>query len=108
MHLTMPSGHNRGSSMHLHGHLWARDPYLAEKVDAQGFPLANAGVGSVKIGNNPMSFYQGAQDNVSPYSHWSIVTRAGGAAGVPGDYLLSDFQATNRSGGMWGVLRVTP
>ena len=107
MHLAMPAGHNRGSSMHLHGHLWARDPYLAQKVDARGFPLADAGVGSVAIGNNPMAFYQGAQDNVSPYSHWTIASQAGGAFGVAGDYLLSDFQASNRAGGLWGILRVT-
>ena len=108
MHLTMPVGHNRGSTMHLHGHLWARDPYLAQNVDAAGFPLANAGVGSVKIGANPMSFYQGAQDNVSPGSHWTIVAPAGGAFGVTGDYLLGDFAASNRAGGLWGLLRVEP
>ena len=93
MHLAMPVGHNRGSTMELHGHLWARDPYLAQGVDSAGFPLANAGVGSVKIGANPMS---------------TIQSVAGGAFGVPGDYLLGDFQASNRFGGLWGLLRVTP
>ncbi len=108
MHLTMPTSHNRGSTMHLHGHLWAREPFLAQNVDAKGFPLANAGVGSVRIGSNPMSFYQGAQDNVAAGAHWTIVTQAGGGFAVPGDYLFSDFQATNRLQGLWGILRVTP
>jgi manganese oxidase len=107
MHVTMPAGGTRSSTFTLHGHLWARDPYLAQNVDALGYPLKNAGVGSVRIGDNPMAMYLGGQQHVLPGAHWSFVfPSAGGAFGVPGDYLYRDMVAGGNQGGFWGIVRV--
>jgi len=107
MHVVMPAGGSRNVTFGLHGHLWARDPYLAEKTDAMGFPLKNAGVGSVKIGNNPLSMYLGGQENVLPAAHFSFVfPSAGGAFAVPGDYLYRDMAGFGNLNGFWGIVRV--
>jgi hypothetical protein len=107
MHVMMPSGGSRNSSFALHGHLWPRDPYLAQNVDAAGFPRKAAGVGSVRIGNNPMSMYLGGQENVLPSAHWSFVfPSAGGANQIAGDYLYRDVGAFGNLSGLWGILRV--
>jgi hypothetical protein len=126
IHLTNPNSSNRGTTFALHGHLWARDPYLAQRRDAAGFPSAangmqlTGGVGSVDIGTdtydgqgnrvsaNPMSFYIGAQESVIGGSHFSVVLpRAGGVDGVTGDYLFRDTAAAGMGGGAWGIVRVT-
>jgi hypothetical protein len=107
MHVMMPSGGSRNTTFALHGHAWARDPYLAEKVDAKGFPLARSGVASVRIGDNPMAMYLGGQENVLPGAHFSFVMpSAGGAFAVPGDYLYRDVGGLGNLGGFWGILRV--
>jgi manganese oxidase len=107
VHVMMPSGGSRNSTFALHGHVWPRDPYLAEKVDVRGFPLQRAGVGSVRIGDNPMSIFLGGQENVLPGSHWSFVfPSAGGAFAIPGDYLYRDASSMGNLGGFWGILRV--
>ncbi len=107
MHVMMPSGGSRNTNFALHGHAWPRDPYLAENVDAKGFPLRNAGVGSVRIGNNPMAMWLGGQENVLPGSHFSfVVPSAGGAFAVPGDYLYRDVGGMGNLSGFWGILRV--
>ena len=113
IHLTNPNSSNRGATFALHGHLWARDPYLSQRRDAAGFP-SNAGggqltggVGSVDIGNNPMSFYTGAQESIIGAAHFSFVLpSAGGVDGVTGDYLFRDTAAAGFGGGAWGMLRV--
>ena len=111
MHLAMPSGGSRNSTFALHGHLWPRDPYLEENVDKDGFPQQQKkpGVGSVRIGDNPMTMYLGGQENVLPGAHWSFVfPSAGGAFAVPGDYLYRDAGSLGNLGGFWGILRVGP
>ncbi|MBI2276155.1 MAG: hypothetical protein HYU74_02245 [Dechloromonas sp.] len=107
LHVMMPSGGSRNSTFALNGHAWPRDPYLAEKVDAQGFPMPRAGVGSVRIGNNPMAMYLAGQENVLPGAHFSFVMpSAGGPFAVPGDYLYRDVGGMGNLGGFWGILRV--
>jgi hypothetical protein len=107
MHVMMPSGGSRNTTFALHGHHWARDPYLAENVDAKGFPMPRPGVGSVRIGDNPMAMYLGGQENVLPGAHFSFVMpSAGGAFAVPGDYLYRDVGGMGNLSGFWGVVRV--
>ncbi|MBS1211963.1 MAG: hypothetical protein H6R26_579, partial [Proteobacteria bacterium] len=83
MHFVVPHGTTRGSTFHLHGHVWPRAPYITT-----GYSVGNsvAGLlGSERIGENPLSFYQGGQESVTPYSHWDLVfPSAGGSEGVQG------------------------
>lgn len=107
LHLAMPSGGSRNATFALHGHAWPRDPYLAERVDKNGFPQNKPGVGSVRIGDNPMAMYLGGQESVLPAAHWSFIfPSAGGAFGIPGDYLYQDVSGMGNLGGFWGLLRV--
>ncbi len=108
--MTVPNSSNRATTFQLHGHVWPRDPFLALWIDAGGFPLnANIdNVGSVRIGDNPMQFYIGAQESLIGSSHYVIkpVNGAGGAGRVPGDYLFRDAASAGMGGGAWGILRV--
>ena len=108
-HVTMPSGGSRGATYQLDGHLHPQEPYLSEKVDASGYPLQYAGVGSVRFGKNPLTRYSGSQESVLPAAHYDFMyPSAGGGNAIPGDYLYRDFAVFGNSGGIWGLLRVEP
>jgi hypothetical protein len=71
------------------------------------YSLGGPGLGSVKIGHNPLSFYQGGQESVTPYAHFDLrLPSAGGANAVKGDYLFRDQAGFGITSGMWGILRV--
>ncbi len=107
-HVLMPSGGSRGATFQLDGHVWAFNPFQAERVDLYGYPLKDAGIGSVRFGYNPMAMYIGSQESVLPAAHFSFMfPSAGGANAVPGDYLYRDYAAFGNLGGMWGLLRVS-
>ena len=76
----------------LHGHVWQEEPYVN---------------GSKEIGNNPLSQSQGSRDGFGPNIAFdAVIEKAGGAAGVTGDYLYRTFIGNNFQTGMWGLLRV--
>ncbi|EJN33053.1 hypothetical protein PMI38_04917 [Pseudomonas sp. GM84] len=107
-HVLMPSGGSRGATFQLDGHVWAFNPFQAERVDLWGYPMKDAGIGSVRFGYNPMAMYIGAQESVLPAAHFSFMfPSAGGANAIPGDYLYRDYAAFGNLGGMWGLLRVS-
>jgi len=110
--LTTPNSSNRATTFILHGHVWPRDPFLALRRNAAGFPdNANIdNVGSVVIGDNPLQFYFGAQESVIGSAHYVIkpTSGAGGKDAVTGDYLMRDGAAAGMGGGAWGILRVGP
>ncbi|MEN5033638.1 manganese-oxidizing multicopper oxidase MnxG [Pseudomonas sp. TWI929] len=107
-HVLMPSGGSRGATFQLDGHVWAFNPFQAQRVDLWGFPMKDAGIGSVRFGYNPMAMYIGAQESVLPAAHFSFMfPSAGGANAVPGDYLYRDYAAFGNLGGIWGLLRVS-
>ncbi|UVJ46334.1 hypothetical protein NVV94_12840 [Pseudomonas sp. LS1212] len=107
-HVLMPSGGSRGATFQLDGHVWAFNPFQAERVDLWGYPMKDAGIGSVRFGYNPMAMYIGAQESVLPAAHFSFMfPSAGGANAVPGDYLYRDYAAFGNLGGIWGLLRVS-
>ncbi len=118
LRLLNPSGVGRGSIMMLHGHVWQRSPYICPGDDQYGlvgackptgfFPsLPGFSVGSRAIGDSPLSFYLGAQDQVVPMSHFEVFLRsAGGSEPVPGDYLFRDVGSFGNTGGIWSLMRV--
>jgi len=76
----------------LHGHVWQEEPYIN---------------GSKEIGNNPLSQNQGSRDGFGPNIAFdAVIDKAGGAAGVTGDYLYRTFIGSNFQNGIWGLLRV--
>jgi hypothetical protein len=78
----------------LHGHLWARHPHNN---------------GSTEIDpNNQRTFWHGEQMGHGPTNHFDVVplNGAGGANGIPGDYLYRDVTPVHAYNGIWGILRV--
>jgi hypothetical protein len=90
-----PGGHPRGHVFQVHGHIWQEEPYVN---------------GSTQIGYNPLSEWKGSQHGHGPSNHFDAVLMngAGGAFGIPGDYLYRDQQSFMFDGGLWGIFRVTP
>jgi hypothetical protein len=96
LRLVMPTGVGRGSVMHLHGHVWRRDPYLE----------GPGGVPSQCIGANALAMWLGGQESITPMAHFDLVfDRTGGAAAVPGDYLLRDQGGFGITNGLWSIVR---
>jgi hypothetical protein len=116
LHVLEPTGVGRATVFELHGHPWPRDPYLAEKRDVHGFPIDDGGLGSIRVGpnasvdgqHNPMQFWLGGQESVTPQAHFDVIlSSAGGRYGVPGDYLFRDHAGFGITNGLWGIMRVT-
>ena len=69
----------------LHGHVWQEEPYIN---------------GSRQIGNNPLSQSQGSRDGFGANVAFdAVIDKAGGAGGVPGDYLYRTFIGERLPGG---------
>ena len=81
-----PGGHPRAAVFALQGHYWRQDP------------------------GSPTSPVIGAQAGIGPADHWDFIPfhGAGGAFGVPGDYLYRNKVTFGVDAGQWGILRVTP
>lgn len=98
LRLVMPTGVGRGSVMHLHGHVWRRDPYLE----------GPGGVPSQCIGANALAMWLGGQESITPMAHFDLIfDSTGGAAAVPGDYLLRDQGGFGITNGLWSIVRNT-
>jgi hypothetical protein len=111
IHSAVPHGTSRGTTLTFHGHVWQRDPYVCPGESRNGLTGAcnMTGVGSKAIGDNPMGFAQGAQESITPYSHFTFLfPMAGGRNKVEGDYLFRDVGSFGNASGLWGLLRVDP
>lgn len=75
----------------VHGHPWQEEPYISD---------------STKIGFNPLSETQGAQQGGVGQKFDLLFPSAGGQFKVPGDYLYTTYQTANNTG-TWGLFRVT-
>ena len=104
MRVLEPTGVGRGSVFQLQGHVWQRDPYLAQynsETLEMIFP-------SKEIGENPLGMYLGHQESILPAAHFDIVPKhgAGGQGKVVGDYLYQDRGSFGNLNGLWGIFRV--
>ncbi|MEK7405360.1 MAG: hypothetical protein AAB225_09650 [Acidobacteriota bacterium] len=118
LHFAVPHSASRGSTLQIHGHVWQRDPYicpgearltLSGACDMTTLTLFGPmpSVGSKALGNNPFGFAQGAQDSLTPYTHFDfLLPKAGGVDSVTGDYLFRDQAGSGITSGLWGILRV--
>jgi len=75
----------------VHSHPWQEEPYIAD---------------STKIGFNPLSETQGAQQGGVGQKFDLLFPSAGGQSRIPGDYLYTTYQTANLAG-TWGLFRVT-
>jgi hypothetical protein len=100
-------GHARNTTFMLHGHVWQEMPYrMVPPADATIRPDEPA---SNVIALNSTSPWHGTQWGHGPSNHFDVVlSSAGGAFLVPGDYLYRTFQSFQFDGGMWGIFRVGP
>ena len=111
MHVVVPHGTTRGTTINVHGHLWNRHDYVCEGSARNG--LAGActmtEVASRNIGATPYvsALNQGANESITPASHWTFrFPRAGGGNAITGDYLWRDNAGFGTTSGIWGILRV--
>jgi hypothetical protein len=85
----MPNG---PSVVTVANHAWQYEPYQKN---------------STVIGSNPQSHWTGSQMGHQPGNHFdAVIPAAGGKFGVPGDYLLANFNMNSLGGGSWALLRV--
>ena len=109
MHWVVPYGTTRGSTINIHGHVYQRQPYVCEGSARNALTGActMTEVASRNIGFSPYDFHQGANESVTPASHWTWQLRsAGGGNALPGDYLFRDNAGFGNTSGLWGILRV--
>jgi hypothetical protein len=109
IHWVVPFGTTRGSTVNIHGHVWQRAPYVCEGSarDSLTGACSLTEVGSRNIGTSPYEFYEGANESVTPASHWTFrLPSAGGGNAVAGDYLFRDNAGLGNTSGLWGLLRV--
>lgn len=95
-----PGGHPRNHAFTLFGHDWIMNPF--ECNDDQR-------LGSTVMGWNQYSPSRfGSAYGIGPARHINILTTAGGAFHISGDYMYRTQEGFNFAGGLWGIFRVTP
>lgn len=86
-----PGGHPRQHSFTLHGHNWDPTPWKDD---------------STAIDDTKQTRLQGTTEAIGPARHLNLVTKAGGALSVPGDYLFRSQPSFMIDQGLWGIFRV--
>ena len=110
MHVLNGASADRDGTFILHGHVWARDPYVCKNQSNLGLVgrcHPNNGVPSRSLGLNLQAKYMGGEEGMGHvYGHWPILFDAGGTGAVPGDYLFRDYTPSGNRNGQFGILRV--
>ncbi|MFN7178816.1 hypothetical protein, partial [Hyphomonas sp.] len=92
--VAIPSGYARNTTLTILGHNWREEPF-------------NSVNGPSDVMSNHWSHrVRSTTDNIVVGNSWNILTRAGGAMAVPGDYLYRDVASFGNLNGLWGVVRV--
>ncbi len=92
IHFVHSGGHTRQQGMAISGHAWNPYPWVG-----------NSHVLNV---NSTSSIRQGVYNGFGPMMGVTLAMQAGGAAGVPLDYLIRSQASFLFDGGIWAVLRV--
>lgn len=92
--LVHPAGHPRQHGFSLFGHNWYDKPW---NKDSSAQDAKRAGANLI-----------GSFSGIGPARHLNILTTAGGAFRVPGDYMYRSQESFQFSGGLWGIFRVEP
>ncbi len=110
MHVLNGASADRDGTFMLHGHVWQRDPFVCPNQSDLGLAgrcNPNELVPSRALGLNQQAKYLGGEEGMGHvYGHWPILFDAGGADGVPGDYLYRDYAPNGNRNGQFGILRV--
>lgn len=93
-------GHQRQHAFTLFGHNWQMLPVTPEQ---NGRSEDEAGIDS----KTESSYAVGSQGGIAPGAHVNVLVRAGGACGIPGDYVYRSQPSFLFDGGMWGIFRVS-
>ena len=95
-----PAGHPRNHAFTLFGHDWIMNPFECND---------DRRLGSTVMGWNQYGSSRfGSVNGIGPARHINILTTAGGAFHIPGDYMYRTQEGFNFAGGLWGIFRVTP
>ncbi|NOU20512.1 MAG: hypothetical protein HOO93_01755, partial [Methyloglobulus sp.] len=95
LRLVHPNGHSRQHAFALYGHNWDYQPWMNESTEI-----------AVPEQKEIHTALVGAIGGIGPGRHFNIVTKAGGANAVPGDYLFRVQENFQFHAGMLGILRV--
>ncbi|MEO6661151.1 MAG: hypothetical protein ABIN44_12735 [Burkholderiaceae bacterium] len=98
-----PGGHPRNHAFTVFGHDWIVNPWNCPLWPKPGDCESNT-LGWNKFSANRI----GTSGGIGPARHLNILTNAGGAFQVPGDYLYRTQEGFMFSGGLWGIFRVEP
>jgi hypothetical protein len=99
--LLQAGGHGRGSVFALQGHQWSMLPHRS--VDSPSDTIEGVPFRAGWNRSPPLA----AQEGIGPGMHATVVVpQAGGARGVPGDYMFRNTVPDAFEGGAWGLLRV--
>ena len=98
-----PGGHPRNHAFSVAGHDWIINPWNCPLSPKPGDCESNT------LGWNKFSVNRiGTAGGIGPARHLNILTQAGGAFQVPGDYLYRTQEGFMFGGGLWGIFRVEP
>ena len=107
-----PGGHARNHIFQVHGHVWQQEPYVCPGQFHNSVPgeCNPVDIPPQELGNNLLSLWEGARMGHGPTNHFDALLQngAGGAFGIPGDYLYRDQSSFQFDGGLWGLMRVMP
>jgi hypothetical protein len=92
--IAIPAGYARNTTLTIFGHNWREEPFRS--VNAPSDVMAV----------HPSQIFRSTTDNIVTGNSWNILTKAGGAMAVPGDYLYRDVASFGHLNGLWGVVRV--
>ena len=98
-----PGGHPRNHAFTVFGHDWIVNPWNCPLLPKPGDCESNT-LGWNKFSANRI----GTSGGIGPARHLNILTKAGGAFQVPGDYLYRTQEGFMFGGGLWGIFRVEP
>ena len=92
--IAAPAGYARNTTLTILGHNWTEEPFISVNGPSDVMAV------------DPTQRFRSTTDNIVTGNSWNILTKAGGAMAIPGDYLYRDVASFGHLNGLWGVVRV--